>query len=799
MMRGNFWFLLLINWAVACLPVIAEGSRNLYPSSPPAGASRANTEWRDNIYGSIVKRRTLLKVFAKQGEYILMGSTAVGVGQGDIWVYHPNQVTGQIGNESIPNNPTNPGSANNANFKCTSQAGRGAITSRTQELAGARSINPITPPSTFGNPTGYIPCYYQAPVTGIYDVIVIGPSGFATTTDGGPTGNLDIGTRPSDNTNNNFNSSQNGTIAAWDVTIRTSTTSTSDITGRLFAYYLALFTGGNGRPIYPTVYPITIDGYQYKTEIKGLDPNGFVLYGNEVGFFDSDGTSTLYRDVVGNSAELATRDGGVSLSRPQFPIFFNPADSESFAYIKIYDRNGNLAGTGLPTIPIIPEITDVSFLGTLGQNNTEVNQGGNFRFRTSTKGRYQIIIKGNGSSNFEAYTPQNRFIQGDVASPGTYSISWDGKDNAGNNFPVGNNYNFQIRVMGGEYHFPMLDAENNFYGGPTLTLLNPPATYPSDPPSFGVHTAFYDDRVYKTKGGTIVHVGATQTDINNNAPLCGINPPNVRFSDPVKGFDSRTNQRAFGQSGGGNDNARCTGSFGDAKGLDLWTFFPRSYQVNSLNILSSAPTQMLLVKRITSINTNTGNTVSGDNMSLFNDDVITNNQDNFLFWPDSDSNPNNNTNTYLRGAINGGVVQANDVVEFTIYYLITNNSARNVQICDLVPKNMTFSPNAFASNRGIALASSSTSLPTSPTNTFTNSNSDSDRGGYYPPGTAPANGCKKPDPNNPNSFTNITASDNTNGLVVVRVNTTNALPRATAPGTPINSYGFIRFRATVNP
>jgi uncharacterized repeat protein (TIGR01451 family) len=790
MTRWKLYLLLLLSWAGYCSPAAAEGSRNLYSSSPST-SFRANTEWRNDVYGGIVKRRTLFKVYAQQGEYILMGSSAVGIvkgtTKGDIWVYKPNTVTGQIGNESIPSTP---------DFKCTDQAGRGFISTRIQEQNGARSIDPITLPSTYGNPNGYTPCYYQAPETGIYDVVVMGPEGFTTTFDGSPTGQLNLSGA------DNFNATQNSSIAAWDITIRSSKTSTSDITGRLFTYYLALFTAGNGRPIYSTIYPVTVDGYQYKTEMRGLDPNGFVLYGNEVGFFDSDGTSTLYHNVVGDNAQLAVRDGNTSLSRPQFPIFFNQPDTSAFPYIKLYDRNGTFTGTGLPTTPIVPEITNVSFLGTLGQNDTELAKGGNFRFRTSTKGRYQIIVKGSGSTDFEALNPKNRFIQGDFTTPGTYSIPWDGKDNAGNDFPVGTGYTFQIRVVGGEYHFPMIDAENNFYGGPTITLLNPPLAYPTLPISYGVTTAFYDDRVYKTKGGTIVHVGATQTNINNNDPICGIGAPTIRYSDPVKGFDSSSNQRAFGQASGGNPNVRCSasGSFGDTKGLDMWTFFPRGHQSNQLNILNTTPTKMLLVKRITAINNTTSARVNGQDMSLFNDDSETNNQDNFLLWPDSDSNRDNTTNTYLRGAINGGKVEKDDEIEYTIYYLIINNQATNVKICDLVPKNTTFLPNAFATGKGIGLASNNTSLPTTPNNTFTNSNSDTDRGGYYPPGTAPAGGCKKPDPNNPNSFTDIIASDNTNGLVVVNVVTSPTfLPKANTAGSPTDSYGFIRFRAKVNP
>src|SRR4249919_20226 len=82
-------------------PAAAAGSRNLFPST--ATGSRANLEWRTSTYGGgLLKRRTLIHVFANAGEQILMGSTAVGVGESDILVFAPGTITGPIGEEVIP-------------------------------------------------------------------------------------------------------------------------------------------------------------------------------------------------------------------------------------------------------------------------------------------------------------------------------------------------------------------------------------------------------------------------------------------------------------------------------------------------------------------------------------------------------------------------------------------------------------------------------------------------------------------------------------------------------------------------
>jgi hypothetical protein len=148
------------------LPAQAEGSRNLFPAVAPSGGSnryRTQMEWRTEVYGTRIRRRTLLKVYARQGEYILIGSSAVGVDQGDILLFHPGQVMGTIGAEILPTIP---------NFRCTTQPGRGRITNRIQELAGPNTIVGNS------NPTGYLPCYYQAPTAGSMILRCLAPRGF---------------------------------------------------------------------------------------------------------------------------------------------------------------------------------------------------------------------------------------------------------------------------------------------------------------------------------------------------------------------------------------------------------------------------------------------------------------------------------------------------------------------------------------------------------------------------------------------------------------------------------------------
>jgi uncharacterized repeat protein (TIGR01451 family) len=535
-------------------PAQAEGSRDLYPSG--AKASRANLEWQTGEkYGPVspvnnsLLRRTLLQVYANKDEYILLGSSAVGVNSGDILIY--GNKSGRIGDETL----------SDEKFKCSTQrtgtgnlgANQGKITSRNQELAGPNTI-----PGTITD--AYTPCYYQAPANGTYYVVIYGPSGNTNSVSAQITADINL------SDTKNFDSRQGSSIAAWDVTVRSSLTSTTDIKGRLFTDYLALFTGGNGLPLESTFYVITKDGFQYRTELNGLDPNGFVIYGNDVGYYNDDGKTPLYHDVLGDNALLTNLTGGTNFALPTHTILFNNPQTNLGAGDVMLARS-------LPLMPTLPTVDSLLFSGNAGGNTSVVNTGGNFSFNTNVPGSYQIIISKDGT-NFDPTKSDNRVLVGLVATSGGQTVSWDGKDNSGNPFPVGKNYKAQITLRNGEYHFPLIDAENSTKGGPSFTLLN--ATNP-----LGNAVGFFDDRGYKTLSG--VSVGTP------NSTLCGLNPTSPAFSDPIIGFNTTGINRKYGSNPGSNTNTSCTGSFGDAKGLDIWTYIPSQAATSTVNIVATLP------------------------------------------------------------------------------------------------------------------------------------------------------------------------------------------------------------------
>lgn len=747
-----FWMILLMLAALCAAPhVWAEGSISLFPAN--ATGNRANLEWRTSSYGGgLLKRRTLLRVYANQGEYILVGSSAVGVTSGstsgDVVIYRPSEISqsggSPVGQETIP--------AYNAgtDFEASSQSGRGVITSRAQEIAGPNSV------TGDANPNGYTPVYYVAPVTGAYWVVFTGPNGSNTDTDTTITGVIENGISTDSNGPTNFGATQGSSVTAWDVTVRPATTSgpSADAAGRLFCSYLTMNVGGNTRNLYSTLYAVTTDGYQYTVALHGLDPFGFVLYGSQTGLLDSDGASPLYHDVLAatnavNQDQLTSIQGGCKLSLPQYPLFFQ---SQADPII--------LAAAGVSTSPVTPHISALGFTGTAGSNNSRVGTGGTFSFTSNTSAVYDITIVGSGG-NLDPTLPTNRRLRGVLTHSGTNTVTWDGKDNSGSPFPVGTGYSVNASIHGGEYHFPLIDAENSPNGGPSFTLTNSPGgtAHP-----IGNTFGFYDDRGYTTLSG--YNVTSSSTNGSGSAsgvgqPLGGIDPPTVINSDPINGFDMSSAQRAYGQTGNNptvNTNVANTGSFGDTKGLDLWTYFPSMPQASTLNV-QGAPT-LLLVKRITAVN---GVSQTGfDNDPSSTDDTNAN-------WP----SPNT---TYLRGVRSVASIKPGDELEYTIYFLDTNGPASNITLADVIPASTLFDTASYngltptdggaaGAASGISLALSASSLPTAPTFYLSNVAGD-DRGTYD--------------------------AASTKVTVVL-----SSLPAATGPGTPTGSYGFLRFRVRV--
>lgn len=557
--------------ALVAAPASGYGSGDQFPTSAACGpgaadACRAPIEWSTSFYGPAgagetrIMRRTLFTVYAQAGERVLVGSSAVGVGSGDVVLWEP----GTVADPEATTLPAPDATCSEQRAVVGAPTELGRITTRAEELAGPRAV------VGGGNPTGYVPCDFVVTTTGLHRLAFYGPAGASSASTGAPT-NAQVATstviQPAAST----------TVAAWDVTVRPSDTSVAELPGRLFTYVYAGFTGGNPRPTTFTSYLTTTDGYRYRVSTDGFDPNGFVHYGNAVGFYDADGVTPLNHDVVGagaNQQTLTNPIGGVRLAPAEYPMSFEPLDAAT------------LGALGIPTTPVEPLLTSISYAGSAHDRVSWYGTGGTFTLGVGTPGTYEVVIA-RDAVNLDPGLPTNRALRGVADAAGTLTVAWDGTDNAGDPFPVGTDYLVQATVHGGEYHAPMLDVESSTRGGPSITLENPPGgvCQITGVASDGTNctTAFYDDRGYRTSNGTTVGTLGAQ--------LCsGVGDvPDAAFADPTTGFDSTSTQRGFGDMSGANSNTECTGPFGDAKGLDLWTFFSSEALSVRLDIMALPP------------------------------------------------------------------------------------------------------------------------------------------------------------------------------------------------------------------
>ncbi|MFW6359216.1 MAG: isopeptide-forming domain-containing fimbrial protein, partial [Chroococcales cyanobacterium] len=322
--------------------------------------------------------------------------------------------------------------------------------------------------------------------------------------------------------------------------------------------------------------------------------------------------------------------------------------------------------------------------------------------------------------------------------------------------------------------------------------LNPSYAGSGDLTTLVTGTSASDSSTLRVDDSITIKVVAKIEADNAGNPI--VNQGRAEFSTPDNPNSTTGVQLTDADSAGGTSTTPSEGNFffqtdddGENTGNDPINTADDDPTGFTVNLKSN----LRLVKRITRIN--------NTDILGFVDDPGTE-DDNVGNWPTP-------LNTYLRGAINGGMVKPGDEVEFTIYFLSAGGKdVTNVRICDLIPDSMTFLESAFngetprdsgslaGANLGIALGNDDSSLPTEPTVYLTNV-ADGDRGQFYLPGTEAPATC-----NSASGFTlPLSPGNNNQGAVVVNVVTSpTTLPKAVSPGNPTNSYGFIRFRARVN-
>ncbi|WYL97269.1 MAG: hypothetical protein HEQ35_28845 [Gloeotrichia echinulata IR180] len=535
------FFLCILGQGIS--PSWAEGSKELVSD----GGDRPYLEWSDRSTAN-VSRKTRLQVFIQAGEVVNLGSSVA---------------TSSTNPKDIIY--TSPFGTQNGSCDVNASTGVGFIDTLAKETAG-----PLP------NTGGYTPCKFTAKETGIYTVEFHAPLTNGITADPPPMSTTSQ--FPTDAT-------QGMAVAAWDITVRDSTNTTTQ-KGRVFTKYVALNMGENPRSLNSKFYIQTKDGYRYETDLNGVDPFGFIFFANSRGYIDQTNKSTLYRSAAGadNSLNFA---GNVKIQNP------SAADTPTdLTHLIFFNRPDPLTlnALSIPTTAILPvEPNSFKFTGGTGGsgNQTRIGVGGYFSFNTATPGSYQIIIDTN---NDGIYDPSADRVLQNISSVGSNVVFWDGKDaNKVNLAPLPGNapYKAMITARAGEYHFPMLDAENNPLGF-KITMENAPGPFrdfaDQNGEPLGPTTVYYNDSNYTTASGTTVNLNPTGIQVATN-------PRNA-----ARGINSANGAHRF------NNN------YGDFKGIDTWTYFSSKAVFADIVITTS---QQANVKGTKSVRFLTDNDVSG--------------------------------------------------------------------------------------------------------------------------------------------------------------------------------------------
>ncbi|WP_460680873.1 T9SS type B sorting domain-containing protein [Mucilaginibacter koreensis] len=412
-------FLLFLPWLLK-----AEGSKELTAN----GGNRAYLLSSPNANSSFpFPTRGTMKVYAKAGETIYVGSSAQGIGSGTINLRAPD----------------------GAYYTSGTSTTVGVIANRSQEAAGPMP-----------NSGGYRP-FTQTVLPsqeGIWEVDFIPP-----------TGGTDFGGNPTPVTAGaNWSQAYSQYVTAFDVSVRNAANN-SFLTGRVFTNVLSGILGTFDVGFNAILYILTKDGYQYTLDNNGQAGNGFTFFANNKGLRNADGSpaySSLNRTTNPNVQDPRSADTPSDITHK---IFFNApaADMPTAA---------NTAGGGstwLLNLPVEPTLSNVSFTGTEGTpgKGGTAPLGGNIAFTATANGTYVVGIDVNKNGLFTDAV--DRRLTGTV-NAGINQVNWDGLDGTGNKVPASvTSYTASVTVslFAAEVHFPFFDVERNV-NGIKLTRIN---------------------------------------------------------------------------------------------------------------------------------------------------------------------------------------------------------------------------------------------------------------------------------------------------------------------------------------
>ncbi len=399
-----------------------------------------------------IDRLNRFYIYARDGETLQLGSSAMGLYEGDILFTRPDGSTGSC-------SALKPQSA---------PAHWGRIRSVDEERAGPQP-----------NSGGYVPCAISVDddTEGVWEVTFIGPApnswNYAPPAPAGAawTQAVDV-----------------YTIAAWDLSVRGD--GNSIVAGRAFAHHLPVNVGGANEGLAAQFFVLTKDGYQYRVDMNNAAGHTMLLFANTSGFQSSSSGSPLYKSIL--LEPLNTLNHGL----PDGLMLHNPlnADTPATATHKLFFTAPAAdlpvaAMHGTAPIWLNSAVAAPSSVQNLAYSGG-VGQAGSFSFDVDDDTRYVLTIDLNQNG---IWGDGNDVVKTGFAEAGRQVVTWDATD--ANGLPVKGaelGYNARVVTMAGELHLPSLDLENQQLGF-KIERLNGDAS-----PD---HTVYYNDLAFEERDG----------------------------------------------------------------------------------------------------------------------------------------------------------------------------------------------------------------------------------------------------------------------------------------------------------
>lgn len=231
------------------------------------------------------------------------------------------------------------------------------------------------------------------------------------------------------------------TIVGWDVTVFDGATPRD---GRAFSFAWRFNTGSFGRAASTNA--------SFYARVPGGDDESFAVME-----LRTDGLAGFIFEIQGNSTGVRGPDAGRSVPETttsvadEYRIYLNPPENASYTFlppqVRDFRYRGGLeimGGTGMCD-EIIPGVSM-----------------GEFIFTSNVVGSYHLVCDLNGDGVFDI-VDDGDFLTLGSAVVGENRVPFDGLDNNGNPFPVGE-HQCRVRLTVGEFHYVGRDIETSFRG-----------------------------------------------------------------------------------------------------------------------------------------------------------------------------------------------------------------------------------------------------------------------------------------------------------------------------------------------